>query len=298
MSCEDLFTKYSKVAANWALQYFDVEQFDTARSSELSADFLPIEGISPARRKEYDQSFQTPGPSNGAVTWSFPNVRSFGSDPRSQRPSATRHSSDNAAATASSPSASRSTGRSNSYSLRLGQPSRSARRHEIRFVVVYRFAFPSPDEDAVTSLGGTLTPSAEMPCASIPLMLARLSRPDFQHDELKFDRFFINATSAERPVLGGLLLVSQQGSEGRPVVQLMDVDVHSLAAKKGKRSIRCWGYHLRGIDNLGTPRNTLVVVDSLLGTVVPKGDCCFEECHLVRSYGFVDVVDDKEVFDN
>ncbi|CAG7555249.1 unnamed protein product [Fusarium equiseti] len=81
-------------------------------------DFPPIEGISPARRKDDDQAFLTPGASNGAVTWSSPNVRSFGSDPRSQRPFATRHSSDNAIATASSPSASPSTGRSDSYNLR------------------------------------------------------------------------------------------------------------------------------------------------------------------------------------
>ncbi|OBS26020.1 hypothetical protein FPOA_06551 [Fusarium poae] len=106
MSYPDLLTKYSKVAADWALQYFDIEQFDTARSRELSADFPPIEGVSPARRRNDDDTFQTPGPSDGAVTWSSPNVRSFGSDPRNQRPPATRHFSDNATAPASSPSAS------------------------------------------------------------------------------------------------------------------------------------------------------------------------------------------------
>lgn len=119
MSYEDLLTKYSKVAADWALQYFDVEKFDTTRSRELSEDFSPIEGIFSDRRKDHDQPFQTPGPSSGALTWPPPNVRSFGSDPRSQRPSATRHYSDNT--TATSPSAFRSTGRSNIYNLRRRQ---------------------------------------------------------------------------------------------------------------------------------------------------------------------------------
>ncbi|RFN43415.1 zinc knuckle [Fusarium flagelliforme] len=114
MSYEDLFTKYSKVAADWALQYFDIEQFDTARARELSADFPPIEGISPARRND-DESPSAPRRSHGANTWQSRHVSSLGSDPRSQRPTSTSHSSDNA--TASSPPNSQSA-RTYRYNLR------------------------------------------------------------------------------------------------------------------------------------------------------------------------------------
>ncbi|RGP64340.1 zinc knuckle [Fusarium longipes] len=111
---EDLLTRNSKLAADWALQYFDIEAFDSARSKHKSTMFPPIEGIIPERPTqgdaEYDAMFTVHlrrrmlmGGSNdaaarsaGGKTWSSPGD-SFARSARTNNISAgQRHSPRNA----------------------------------------------------------------------------------------------------------------------------------------------------------------------------------------------------------
>ncbi|KAF4445688.1 hypothetical protein F53441_10594 [Fusarium austroafricanum] len=63
ISYEDLLTKHSQVATQWALKYFDIEQFDSVRSKHNQFELIP--GIISLRRGQLEDEESEPTHSGG-----------------------------------------------------------------------------------------------------------------------------------------------------------------------------------------------------------------------------------------